>query len=79
MTITTPANAPDPVDISSEEWRTYTYAGGNAVTIDAPQLLYVMPSGSHRIVDNEGRTHRPTPGYLMITWQSKPGQPAFVA
>lgn len=70
---------PSPTDISSEEWRTYTYADEKYVTISAPKLLYVMPSGSHRIVDSEGLTHRPSQGYLMITWKPKPGEPAFVA
>jgi hypothetical protein len=71
--------APAPLDISSELFRVYAYPDGQRFRINAPVSLYVLDSGSHRVVDEEGITHRPTPGWLAISWKPRPGQPAFVA
>lgn len=67
------------IDISSEQYRYYTYADGSRFTIVDPVRLAVMPNGSHRVVDASGETHRPTPGYLAVSWKPKDGAPAFVA
>jgi len=67
------------IDVSSEKCRCYHYADGKKYHIDYPVELYILQNGSHRVIDEEGRTHRPTPGYLAISWIAKPGQPAFVA
>lgn len=67
------------IDISSEEYRTYTYAGGSQFTIMAPCKLNVMPNGSHRVIDQGGITHRPSPDFVGISWKPRPGEPAFVA
>lgn len=68
---------PKSQDISNEEFRVYTYANGATLTIHSPEELYVLPNGSHRIVDESGLTHRPTPGWLGISWKPRPGTPAF--
>lgn len=70
---------PAPLDISSEAFRIYAYADGKRFRINAPVSLYVLEGGSHRVVDGDGMTHRPTPGWLAISWKPKPGEPAFVA
>ena len=67
------------LDITSERCRCYHYEGGKHYDIPYPVTAYILPNGSHRVVDEEGRTHRPTPGWLAISWQSKPGLPAFIA
>lgn len=70
---------PKEVDISSELFRVYTYANGAKLRISEPKTLYILPGDSHRIVDTDGMTHRPTPGFLSIAWKPRPGEPAFVA
>lgn len=68
-----------PLDISSEAFRVYTYPNGAKLRIDAPESLFVLAGDSHRIIDADGITHRPTPGFLSIAWKPRPGAPAFVA
>lgn len=70
---------PVPLDITSELYRIYAYADGKRYRISNPEQLYVLDNGSHRVVDSDGVTHRPTPGWLAISWKPKPGQPPFVA
>lgn len=67
------------IDISTETARIYVYADGWEYTITAPVKLFVTESGSHRVVDATGWTHRPEPGWLAIKWQPHDGAPAFVA
>lgn len=67
------------VDITSEEYRTYTYADGQKFRINQPVTLYLLNGGGHRIVDKSGVTHRPERGYLGISWKPKDGQPPFIA
>jgi len=67
------------VDISSEDYRTYSYANGAKFRINRPVTLYLLADGGHRVVDKDGVTHRPERGYLGISWKSKDGQPPFVA
>ena len=71
------------IDITSEEFRTYTYPDGSTFRIDNPVVCYVIIDdkgrASHRIVDADGVTHRPERGFVGISWAAKAGQPAFVA
>lgn len=71
------------IDITSEEFRVYTYPDGTTFRIDNPETLYVLIDEkggvTHRVVDIEGVTHRPERGYVGISWAAKEGQPAFVA
>lgn len=73
------AAKPESIDITSEIYRIYVYKDGQRFRINNPVELFVLDSGSHRVVDSDGVTHRPTPGWLAISWKPKPGQPAFVA
>lgn len=70
---------PTPLDISSEQFRVYAYPNGHRYRITHPERLYVLPNGSHRVIDSEGMVHRPTPDWLAISWKPKPGAPEFVA
>lgn len=71
------------IDITSEEFRVYTYADGSTFRIDNPATLYVLidekGGTTHRVVDVEGVTHRPERGYVGISWAAKEGAPKFVA
>lgn len=67
------------LDIRSEVERTYHYRDGASFTVPQPHELHLTESGSHRIVSLNGRTYRPERGWLAISWQPRPGQPAFVA
>jgi hypothetical protein len=66
---------PKPHDISNEQFREYTYPSGEKLRITGPKELYIMANGSHRVVDESGVTHRPTPGYLGISWKQSDGRP----
>lgn len=66
-------------DISSESYRIYTYANGSQFRIDSPETLHVLASDNHRVIDADGVTHRPTRGWVGISWKPRPGAPAFVA
>lgn len=71
-----------PVDISSEEFRIYTYADGSTFRIEQPATLYVIEDekgDTHRVVDKSGVTHRPERNFVGISWKPAEGQPAFVA
>jgi len=70
---------PQPLDISSEQFRIYAYKDGGRFRIANPERLYVLENGSHRVIDSDGMVHRPTPGWLGISWKPKPGSPEFVA
>jgi hypothetical protein len=64
------------IDISSEQYRIYTFR------IEEPAELHVLTDDkgvSHRVIDKAGVTHRPERGWLGISWQPRPGEPAFVA
>lgn len=62
-------------DISNEQFREYTYPNGDKFRVTGPKQLYIMDNGSHRVVDLDGVTHRPTPGYLGISWKQSDGKP----
>jgi hypothetical protein len=71
------------IDITSEEFRVYTYPDGSTFRIDNPATLYVLidekGGATHRVVDVDGVTHRPERGYVGISWAAKEGAPKFVA
>lgn len=69
------APPPTPYDISAEQYREYTYGNGDKFRVTAPTALYILPNGSHRVVDTNGVTHRPTPGYVGISWKQSNGKP----
>ena len=66
-------------DISSEEWREYIRDGFVTVRIDEPVALSVSKSGGHRLFDASGVCHYVTPGWQLLKWKAKEGQPHFVA
>lgn len=67
------------IDISSEKYREYTFPNGTKVRIEQPLFLHVKEdSGSHRIWDAQGRSHRISPDFLKISWEAKDGEPHFV-
>jgi len=67
------------LDISMEEFRLYTYADGSTFRISEPDTLWILDSGSHRVGDRAGLVHRPTPGWVGISWKPVPGAVRFVA
>lgn len=69
-----------PTDITNEEYRVYSYANGAEYRIDGPQQLYIFEGKSgwtQRIVDANGVTHRPSPGFVAIRWKPTAGTLAF--
>lgn len=64
-------------DISSEQWREYTFDNGQTVRIDKPLKLYVSDNG-HRILDAEGVSHYVPLGWVHLKWLAKDGEPHFV-
>ena len=67
------------IDISSEQYRRYTYADRSVFRIEAPIRVTITDTGSHRVEDASGETHRPTLGWIAISWKPKVGEPPFVA
>lgn len=71
------------LDISGEEYRTYTFPNGHTIRVDAPDKLWVKVSTdpgmggkhSHRIALANGNGVYIPAGWLKIEWQNKPGQP----
>lgn len=66
------------IDVTSEARRIYVYANGE-YEIAEPVSVFITDSGSHRVIDAAGWTHRPETGWIAIKWLPKSGQPAFVA
>lgn len=72
----------EPLDISSEKYRIYTYADGTAFRIESPAQLYVLKDlegVTHRVVDANGMTHRPNRNWVGISWKPREGAAPFVA
>lgn len=72
----------NPIDITSEANRVYHYANGTKFHIEAPKELHVLTDDkgvTHRVIAENGRTYRPERGWVGISWEPKPGAPAFVA
>lgn len=69
----------DFTDISTEQFRAYTFAGGNKLVINKPLWLNVSPTGGHRILDAANYSYyiQPAQGWY-IQWSVLPGQPNFV-
>lgn len=67
----------DFVDISSEEWREYTFEGGTTLRVDQPLRLHVSENG-HRIFDAQGVSHYVPLGWIHLKWKAKEGSPNFV-
>lgn len=66
-------------DISSEKYREYTYPEGATIRIENPLYLHVKEdSGSHRVWDAQGVSHRISPGWIELKWEVKEGEPHFV-
>lgn len=67
------------VDISSERYREYTFASGETIRIENPLLLHVKEdSGSHRVWDAQGVSHRVSPGWIELRWEVEDGEPHFI-
>jgi hypothetical protein len=67
----------DFVDISSEEWREYTFESGAAFRVEHPLRLHVSDNG-HRLYDAEGVSHYIPSGWIHLKWKAKDGSPNFV-
>jgi hypothetical protein len=70
------------IDITSEEYRVYTYGNSSTFRIEQPAELHIIADENgttHRVVDKAGVTHRPERGWVGISWQPRDGEPAFVA
>src|ERR1043165_104683 len=46
------------------------------VVIEAPQWLFVRPSGSHLVVDSAGETHYIPANFVHLAWLKKEGTDA---
>lgn len=71
-----------PIDVSTEQRRTYHYAGGKTFEVKEPLRVHVIEDAkgiTHRVEAVDGQTYRPERGWLGISWEPKPGAPAFVA
>lgn len=64
-------------DISSEDYRSYTFPGGEVVTISKPLKLSVS-AGGHRLFDAAGISHYVPKGWIHLKWKAVEGQPNFV-
>jgi len=64
-------------DISSEQYRVYTFPGGDTVKINNPQQLSVSENG-HRLFDAQGVSHYIPMTWIHLEWLAKEGQPNFV-
>lgn len=65
-------------DISSELHRNYVYANGEALRVEQPVALHVDEDGAHRLFTADGESVYVAPGFRMIVWETKEGEPHFV-
>lgn len=69
------------LDVSTEEYRVYTFPEGHQIRVDLPSRLWVKVSStpgvghSHRIALENGNGVYIPAGWLKIEWKNKPGQP----
>ncbi len=63
--------------LRDEQYRTYTFLGGETVTIEKPVELNVSQSGGHRILDSAGMSHYIPDGWIQLTWKVKKGRTPF--
>lgn len=64
------------VPINGEFYRVYTFFidGKFAkVVIENPLYLNVSESGGHRVIDASGMTHYIPSGWILLSWETKPG------
>jgi len=66
------------ISVESELYREYVYSDG-VYRIEHPVQVHVMDNDSHRVIDTEGVTHRPSLGWLAIRWKPINDESAFVA
>jgi hypothetical protein len=64
-------------DISTEQYRTYKFPGGDEVRIEGPAYLAVT-AGGHRLLDESGVSHYIPKGWLHLHWKAKEGKAHFV-
>jgi len=57
--------------LADEVSRTYTFPGGDTVTIEKPKALNVSASGGHRVLDGAGVSHYIPPKWIHLTWVNK--------
>lgn len=68
------------LNISSENWREYTYPDGSKVRVEYPVALSLKSSsnppqwggGAHRIVDCHGDSYYIPRGWIKLSWRSDP-------
>ena len=65
-------------DISSEKYRNYVFAGGEALRIEEPLALHVSESGGHRVLNADGESIYVPKGFIMLIWEAKDDEPHFV-
>lgn len=68
------------IDKSDQEYQEFVYPDGSVYRIDNPKTVYIFEGKSgwtQRIIDQDGVTHRPTPGWNAIRWKPRPGCAAF--
>lgn len=65
------------VSIFSEEYREYTFPGGDKIRIEGPRQLNVSKNG-HRVLDTAGVSHYIPQGWIHLEWKAKEGAPHFV-
>lgn len=65
------------IDISSEEWREYTFPGGQIILVTKPLRLHVSEHG-HRLFDEEGICHYVPLSWIHLRWKVKDDAPHFV-
>jgi len=65
-------------DVSSEQYRTYTFPSKESVTIKYPTHLHVSSSGGHRVFDADGNSHYIPSGWIHLQWRAREGKANFV-
>lgn len=60
-------------DLTTEEWRCYTFSDGATVKLIAPVKLNVSASGGHRVATADGNGHYVPSGWVHLEWKNKPG------
>ena len=66
------------LDISSEQYRVYSFPTGQKVQIDNPLWLLVSKSGGHRVIAAQGYAHYIPFTWGHLYWLVKKGKPSFV-
>jgi hypothetical protein len=64
-------------DLQDEEYRIYTFSGGESIKIENPIGLNVSESGGHRIYDSQGISHYIPYKWIHLYWKVKSGHKPF--